>query len=94
MPSSFLVAVVVKAPTSDPASGSVRSMVPVHFPVYIFLRKSFSALADMSTPVIAHWGGNHWLVIIGYKAGQFKIADPAAGVYWLSEKEVEQKMKH
>ena len=41
VPSSFFTAMVVNAPTSEPAWGSVRSMVPDHSPLYIFFRKRF-----------------------------------------------------
>ena len=38
VPSSAGTALVVRAPTSDPACGSVRFIVPVHSPVTIFGR--------------------------------------------------------
>ena len=37
-PSSCLTALVRTAPTSDPASGSVRFIVPVHSPLTILVR--------------------------------------------------------
>ena len=54
---SFLTADVVKFPTSDPASGSVSSMVPVHSPVNIFFKKRCfsSSLPNACTSLPAPW---------------------------------------
>ena len=52
-----------------------------------FVKKSFSSISELSCPVIAHWEGNHWVVICGFKDGRVKLADPASGIYWLSVEE-------
>lgn len=55
-----------------------------------FTKKSFSTALEANSPLIAHWEGNHWVVIAGSKDGKVKIADPASGVYWLDYNEAEK----
>ena len=55
-----------------------------------FIKKNFTSLMESGCPVIAHWEGNHWVVICGFKDGKVKIADPASGVYWLKYDEAEK----
>ena len=57
VPSSAGAARVVSAPTSEPACGSVRFIVPVHSPVTIFGRYSSrcSSLPWCSSMSIAPW---------------------------------------
>jgi ATP-binding cassette subfamily B protein len=50
-------------------------------------RLKFNNILESNYPLVAHWQGNHWVVILAVKAGNVKIADPAAGVYWLSTQE-------
>jgi len=40
-------------------------------------------------PAIIHWKGNHWVVLYGKKGKKFLIADPAIGMRYLSQKDVE-----
>ena len=39
-------------------------------------------------PAIIHWRGNHWVVLYGKRGRKYAIADPAAGIRYLSQKEV------
>lgn len=39
-------------------------------------------------PAIVHWKGNHWAVLYGTKKNKYVLADPAAGVRYLSEREL------
>ncbi|MCM8526173.1 MAG: cysteine peptidase family C39 domain-containing protein [Lentisphaeraceae bacterium] len=55
-----------------------------------FVKKSFSAAIDSKRPFIAHWEGNHWVVVAGIKGDLVKIADPASGIYWLELSEAEK----
>lgn len=55
-----------------------------------FLKKSFTAALETSKPFIAHWEGNHWVVIAGCKGDKVKVADPASGIYWLKYSEAEK----
>lgn len=48
-----------------------------------FHRAKFKSLENSDLPLIAHWQGNHWVVILENKDKEVKIADPAAGIYWL-----------
>ena len=55
-----------------------------------FVKKSFSAALDSNRPFIAHWEGNHWVLIAGRKGDKVKVADPASGIYWLDYSEAEK----
>ncbi|MCM8536631.1 MAG: cysteine peptidase family C39 domain-containing protein [Lentisphaeraceae bacterium] len=55
-----------------------------------FYRKKFQSLSDQQDPFIAHWQGNHWVLVLEFKKGNVKIADPAAGIYWLSLEEAKE----
>ncbi len=37
-------------------------------------------------PIIIHWEGNHWVVLYGQKGNKYVVADPGAGIRYLSEK--------
>ncbi|MDJ0735869.1 MAG: peptidase domain-containing ABC transporter [Nostocaceae cyanobacterium] len=39
-------------------------------------------------PAIIHWHGNHWVVLYGKKGKKYVIADPAAGIRYLSQIDV------
>lgn len=55
-----------------------------------FVKKSFKSAIEQPSPFIAHWEGNHWVVIAGHKGDRVKIADPASGIYWLDFSEAER----
>ena len=55
-----------------------------------FHRTEFSAVKESKNPIIAHWHGNHWVVLLEHKNGNVKIADPAAGIYWLAYEEAKE----
>ena len=55
-----------------------------------FHRAQFSFLENLDQPCIAHWQGNHWVVVLGYKDESVKVADPAAGTYWLTYEEAKE----
>ncbi|MCM8530477.1 MAG: cysteine peptidase family C39 domain-containing protein [Lentisphaeraceae bacterium] len=55
-----------------------------------FVRKKFQALSEIAEPFVAHWQGNHWVLVLEFKKGNVKIADPAAGIYWLSLEEAQE----
>jgi ATP-binding cassette, subfamily C, bacterial len=39
-------------------------------------------------PAIIHWMGYHWVVLYGQQGGKYVVADPGAGVRYLSKKEL------
>ncbi len=45
-------------------------------------------LAELGTPAIVHWDKNHWIVLVGVDARGVEVADPALGVYRMSEEEL------
>ena len=51
------------------------------------VRASLSRLVDQKNPWIAHWEGNHYIVVYWIKGDQVLIADPAIGKYHLSRQE-------
>lgn len=51
---------------------------------------SLDKLADQSLPVIAHWEGNHYIVVYKVTAQQVIIADPAIGQRTLSREQFDQ----
>ena len=51
------------------------------------VRASLSRLVDQKNPWIAHWQGNHYIVVYWIKGDQVLIADPAKGKYQLSREE-------
>ncbi|MDV2993510.1 MAG: hypothetical protein N4J56_003164 [Chroococcidiopsis sp. SAG 2025] len=54
------------------------------------VRASLSALADRSEPWIAHWEGDHFVVVYRVKGDRVSIADPAVGRRSLSRQKFEQ----
>ncbi|ELS03808.1 ABC-type bacteriocin transporter [Xenococcus sp. PCC 7305] len=51
------------------------------------VRASLSRLVDQKNPWIAHWEGNHYIVVYWIKGDQVFIADPDKGKYQLSRQE-------
>ncbi len=51
------------------------------------VRASLSRLVDQKNPWIAHWAGNHYIVVYWIKGDRVLIADPAKGKYQLSRQE-------
>jgi len=43
------------------------------------VRASLSSLAEIKQPWIAHWGGNHYVVVYWCKGDRMLVADPAVG---------------
>ena len=48
------------------------------------VRASLSRLVEQKNPWIAHWQGNHYIVVYWVKGNQILVADPAMGKYKLS----------
>ena len=48
------------------------------------VRASLSALTDQTNPWIAHWQGDHYVVIYKVKGNRVLMADPAVGRRWFS----------
>lgn len=51
------------------------------------VRASLSRLSDQSNPWIAHWEGNHYIVVYQVKGDRVLVADPAVGKRQLSRAE-------
>ncbi len=51
------------------------------------VRASLSRLVDRTSPWIAHWEGEHYIVVYQIKGDRILIADPAVGKRWLSRQE-------
>lgn len=51
------------------------------------VRASLNRLVDVKNPWIAHWSGNHYIVVYWIKGDRVLIADPAQGKYQLSRQE-------
>ncbi len=51
------------------------------------VRASFDKLAQQSLPVIAHWQGNHYIVVYEITKKQVIVGDPAVGLCHLSHEE-------
>ena len=45
-----------------------------------FRRLTLEELSSGPFPVLAHWRGSHWILILGVNAGRLQIADPAEGL--------------
>ena len=45
-------------------------------------------LAELGTPAIVHWDKNHWIVLVGVNGRGVEVADPASGIYRMSEEEL------
>jgi len=50
------------------------------------VRASLSRLAEIKQPWIAHWGGNHYVVVYWCKGDRMLVADPGVGKRKLSRK--------
>lgn len=55
------------------------------------LKMSARSLPDMPLPAIAHWEGNHWLVVIGVDEKHVRVADPASGIRRIARREFEER---
>ena len=53
------------------------------------LRADFAGLQSQSLPVIAHWGGNHYIVVYEATADRVVVADPAIGLLRMRRSEFE-----
>lgn len=51
------------------------------------VRASLSRLADQTNPWIAHWQGEHFVVVYRVKGNRVLVADPAVGRRWLSQRD-------
>ncbi|MBT9314461.1 ABC transporter transmembrane domain-containing protein [Leptothoe spongobia] len=51
------------------------------------VRASFGRMVDQKNPWIAHWEGNHFVVVYATQTAQVTIADPAMGVRTVSSQE-------
>lgn len=54
------------------------------------VRASLSALADRTDPWIAHWQGDHFIVVYRVKSNRVLVADPAVGRRSLTKREFEK----
>lgn len=48
-------------------------------------------LAEAPLPAILHWQGYHWVVLYGMHKQTYVIADPAMGIRYLSEQELQEQ---
>jgi len=48
-------------------------------------------LDNVPLPAIAHWEGNHWMVLVDVRRRHVRVADPAEGVRWIRRKEFIEK---
>jgi ATP-binding cassette subfamily B protein len=55
------------------------------------VKASRQHLDQMPLPAIAHWEGNHWLVVFDVDGKEVRVADPAAGLRRLPRGEFEEK---
>ncbi|MDJ0591096.1 MAG: peptidase domain-containing ABC transporter [Pleurocapsa sp. MO_226.B13] len=51
------------------------------------VRASLSRLVEQTNPWIAHWAGDHYIVVYWIKGDRILVADPAKGKYILSRQE-------
>lgn len=51
------------------------------------VRASFGRVAQQTNPWIAHWQGNHYIVVYRVEAHQVMVADPAVGRKYISKEE-------
>lgn len=54
------------------------------------VRASFNRVAEQANPWIAHWEGNHYIVVYIVKGDQVVVADPALGRRTLTKDEFQQ----
>lgn len=62
-----------------------RQMTP-----HVLRVKSIKAFEGFRVPVIAHWNGNHFLVVEGVRRGRYLVMDPASGRRRLTEQQFEE----
>jgi HlyB family type I secretion system ABC transporter len=55
------------------------------------VKSSARHLAQMPTPAIVHWDGNHWLVLVEVGVAHVRVADPAYGRRRLTVDEFREK---
>ncbi len=55
------------------------------------VKASARSLADMPLPAIAHWEGNHWVVLYEVRPRHVRVADPALGLRRFSREEFQAK---
>lgn len=51
------------------------------------VRAELRHLANATLPCVAHWGGNHFVVVYEIKKGRVTVADPALGLLRMTEAE-------
>jgi ATP-binding cassette subfamily B protein len=56
------------------------------------IKLSASRLSELALPAIAHWEGNHWVVLYRVDADQVRIADPARGLRRIPRQEAERSL--
>jgi ATP-binding cassette subfamily B protein len=54
------------------------------------VRASVSALTNQTNPWIAHWQGDHYVVVYRIKDNRILVADPAVGRRWQTKREFEK----
>lgn len=54
------------------------------------VRASVSALANQTNPWIAHWQGDHYVVVYRMKGNRVLVADPAVGRRWQTKREFDK----
>ena len=54
------------------------------------VRASLSALTDQTNPWIAHWQGDHYVVVYKVKGNRVLMADPAVGRRWFSARDFQK----
>ncbi|MGB3518444.1 MAG: peptidase domain-containing ABC transporter [Elainellaceae cyanobacterium] len=52
--------------------------------------KLLERIHDLPLPAILHWRGKHWVVLYGKQGKHYVIADPAMGVRYLSEADLQE----
>jgi ABC-type bacteriocin/lantibiotic exporter with double-glycine peptidase domain len=55
------------------------------------LKASKSRLDELQLPAVAHYEGNHWLVLFDVREKRVRVADPAVGVRWIDRAEFLEK---
>ncbi len=56
------------------------------------LKLSAGRLGRLELPAVAHWEGNHWVVVHGLDPDTVRIADPARGLRRVPRAEAEEKL--
>ncbi|WP_264328063.1 ABC transporter transmembrane domain-containing protein [Romeriopsis navalis] len=50
------------------------------------VQASFNRMADQKNPWIAHWEGDHYIVVYAVRRGQVQVADPAVNKRWIPKR--------